>query len=80
MQAFEAQIRLHSVTTAPTESARLLSAGTVVGAGVRVGLLSMAHYTHTHSVTHTHTLQQKLGTDISWDENTVSRGRFSVWL
>lgn len=49
MQAFEAQIRLHSVTTAPTESARLLSAGTVVGAGVRVGLLSMAHYTHTHT-------------------------------
>ena len=38
--------------------------------------------THTHTHTHTHTqwLEQKLDTDISWDENTMRRGRFSVWL
>ena len=35
------------------------------------------HYTCT---THTQWLQQKLGTDSSWDENSVRRGRLSVWL
>ena len=41
----------------------------------------MEKQTHTlHTHTHTHNDYQKLGTDISWDENTVRGGRFSVCL
>ena len=38
------------------------------------------HTTHTHTHTHAHTTVAEMGTDISWDENTVRRGRFSVSL